>query len=88
MRKIRAHAKKEHADDPFDLIISGHVHIRDDCELSSANGSFRSVNLGSWYDRPCFFRLGCGTLGDDEARFVELGESAAAAGTEARATAN
>jgi UDP-2,3-diacylglucosamine hydrolase len=90
VRKIREHAEKVHAEDPFDLIISGHVHIRDDCELESGNGRFRSVNLGSWYDRPCYFRLGYGTLGDDDARFVELGDDASTAdsGTEARRTAS
>ena len=55
--KIRAHAQKVHAEQPFDLIISGHVHIRDDCHLETENGSFRSVNLGSWLDAPCYFKL-------------------------------
>ena len=76
--KIRAHAEKVHAERGFDLIVSGHVHVRDDVQLGTANGRFRSVNLGSWYDRPCYFRLGYGTLGDDEAQFVELGEAAPA----------
>lgn len=72
--KIRLHAQKVHAERPFDLIVSGHVHVRDDAELDSSNGRFRSVNLGSWYDRPCYFELSYGTL--DEAKFVELGNDA------------
>ena len=55
--KIRAHALKAHAERPFDLIISGHVHVRDDRRFDAANGGFRSVNLGSWLDAPCYFKL-------------------------------
>ncbi len=68
--KIRAHAEKVHAENPFDLIISGHVHVRDDCRLSSENGEFRSVNLGSWLDAPCYF-----LVDDAEARFFEITEA-------------
>jgi UDP-2,3-diacylglucosamine hydrolase len=57
IRKIRAHARKACAERPFDLIISGHVHIRDDCQLETGGTSFRSVNLGSWLDAPCYFKL-------------------------------
>jgi len=71
--KIRAHAVNVHDQHPFDLIISGHVHIRDDCELESPRGPFRSVNLGSWLDAPCYFKLD-----DQGARFVELDEQPAA----------
>ncbi|MBT8107270.1 MAG: hypothetical protein KJP17_03485, partial [Gammaproteobacteria bacterium] len=65
--KIRAHARKAYAERPFDLIISGHVHIRDDCRLESGGASFRSVNLGSWLDAPCYFRLD-----EDGERFHEI----------------
>ena len=65
--KIRAHARKAYAERPFDLIISGHVHIRDDCRLEADGSTFRSVNLGSWLDAPCYFRLD----GDGE-RFHEM----------------
>ncbi len=65
--KIRTHAEKAYAEAPFDIIISGHVHIRDDWETGDGDARFRSVNLGSWFDAPCYFRLD-----DQEARFVEL----------------
>jgi UDP-2,3-diacylglucosamine hydrolase len=65
--KIRAHARKAFAERPFDLIISGHVHIRDDCRLEAGSSTFRSVNLGSWLDAPCFFKLD-----KDGERFHEL----------------
>jgi UDP-2,3-diacylglucosamine hydrolase len=67
--KIREHAAKAHAEQRFDLLISGHVHIRDDHEMRAAGGSFRSVNLGTWLDRPCCFRLDAAG-----GQMVELGE--------------
>ena len=66
--KVRAHAERAHADKPFDLLISGHVHVRDDWR--SEAGGFRSVNLGSWFDAPCYFKID-----DDGARFRELSAS-------------
>ncbi|MDJ0940209.1 MAG: UDP-2,3-diacylglucosamine diphosphatase [Woeseiaceae bacterium] len=63
--KIRTHAAKAHAEKPFDIIISGHVHVRDDWQAD--DGGFRSINLGSWFDRPNYFKLD-----EDEAGFHEL----------------
>ena len=65
--KIRAHARRVHAEKPFDIIISGHVHVRDDCTIGDGHASFRSVNLGSWLDAPCYFKLD-----DNVAEFFEL----------------
>ncbi len=70
IKKLRDHARRVHAEAPFDLIITGHVHVRDDCEIDTDTGSFRAVNLGSWFDRPCYFRLD-----QSGARFVELGDA-------------
>ena len=67
IEKIRAHARQAYQDRPFDIILSGHVHVRDDYLGESGNRSFRSVNLGSWMDRPCYFKLG-----ENEQRFHEL----------------
>ncbi len=39
----------------FDLIISGHVHVRDDQLIVKDGKQVRSVNLGAWFDRAeCF----------------------------------
>ncbi len=65
VRKIRVHAEKAHAERPFDLLVSGHVHVRDDWRSESPE--FRSVNLGSWFDAPCYFKIDT-----DGARFCEL----------------
>lgn len=64
---IRAHALRVAALERFDLLISGHLHVRDDVRLEADGRPFRSVNLGSWFDAPCYFRI------DEEgARFHEL----------------
>ena len=51
--KIRAHAERAHAKRPFDILVSGHVHIRDDHVIETTAGKFRTVNLGTWLDAPC-----------------------------------
>jgi len=56
--KIRAHARKAYASEPFDVIITGHVHVRDDYRAPDDAGGFRSINLGSWLDRPCYLAVG------------------------------
>ena len=66
IEKIRRHARQAHAADPFDLLIAGHVHFRDDYR---DDAGFRAVNLGTWLDTPCYFVLENGT-----GRFVEVGE--------------
>ena len=55
--KIRDHARRAFVDKPFDILLAGHVHIRDDHRIDSNGRSFRAVNLGSWIDSPCYFRL-------------------------------
>lgn len=66
---IRAHALRVAAEESFDLLVSGHLHVRDDAHLELDGRAFRSVNLGSWFDAPCFFRID-----EDGAQFHELAE--------------
>jgi UDP-2,3-diacylglucosamine hydrolase len=50
-KMIRAHAMQVFEDDePFDFIVSGHVHTRDDFSWQdvSSGRTARSVNLGCW----------------------------------------
>ena len=65
--KIRDHAERAFRDRPFDILLAGHVHVRDDYRAESDSGSFRAVNLGSWIDAPCYFKLV-----SDDGRFHEL----------------
>jgi UDP-2,3-diacylglucosamine hydrolase len=54
---VRRHAEKVVQESPFDLMITGHMHVRDDYEFEYAGRTVRSVNLGSWWDSPCAFRI-------------------------------
>lgn len=64
---VRSHASRVIREEPFDLIITGHVHVRDDCVFEYGGRSIRSVNLGSWADAPCVFRIT-----KERQEFVEL----------------
>ena len=57
IRKIRTHAEKVYGETPFNLIISGHVHVRDQYLVQDGQVAFKSVNLGTWLDAPCYYRL-------------------------------
>ncbi len=54
---VRSHAERAVHEEPFDLIITGHVHVRDEHEFEVGGRKVRSVNLGSWADSPCTFRI-------------------------------
>lgn len=54
---IRDHAVRAFDEAPFDLIVTGHMHIRDDWEFERAGRKARSVNLGSWFDEARVFHL-------------------------------
>jgi UDP-2,3-diacylglucosamine hydrolase len=47
---IHAHTERAFAEKPFDFIISGHMHIFTDREMSLNGQKVRSVNLGSWFE--------------------------------------
>jgi len=64
---VRSHAERAIQEEPFDLIITGHVHVRDDHEFEHGGRKVRSVNLGSWADSPCTFRIT-----DTRQEFIQL----------------
>ncbi len=66
-KNVRRHAERAVRETPFDLIITGHVHVRDDYAFEVAGHTVRSVNLGSWKESRCAFRI---TKAGQE--FVEL----------------
>lgn len=49
---IRSHAERVWEDDPFDAIITGHMHVRDDWEFEKGGFKVREINLGSWFEEP------------------------------------
>ncbi|MNL45828.1 UDP-2,3-diacylglucosamine hydrolase [compost metagenome] len=55
---IRAHAERVYDEKPFDVIISGHMHVFDDHTFKIKGHNVRSVNLGSWFEEDVrVFRL-------------------------------
>lgn len=49
---IRDHAVRVAAQENFDVLISGHMHVMDDWEFTSGGRKVRSINLGSWLQDP------------------------------------
>ena len=64
---IHEHAVEVYREEPFDLIISGHVHVFDDALIPVSGLEIRSVNLGSWYGKKKAF-----VLTDAKAEFIDL----------------
>lgn len=46
---IRTHAQRAFHEKPFDVIITGHMHVFDDHQFQEGKQQVRSFNLGSWY---------------------------------------
>ncbi|MEQ1721849.1 MAG: UDP-2,3-diacylglucosamine diphosphatase [Pseudobdellovibrio sp.] len=50
---IRTYAENVHrVEEPFDLIVTGHMHVFDDYEFEVNGKKVRSINLGTWLDKP------------------------------------
>jgi UDP-2,3-diacylglucosamine hydrolase len=49
---IRAYAEKAFATGAFDLIVTGHMHVLDDYKFRVGTQDARSINLGTWLDKP------------------------------------
>ncbi len=49
---IRTHAQKVYAEKKFDLIVTGHMHVFDDFTFEVNGKKIRSVNLGTWLEKP------------------------------------
>lgn len=49
---IRVHAERVYHQKPFDLIVTGHMHIFDDYTFERDGKKVRSINLGTWLESP------------------------------------
>ncbi|MCB0386004.1 MAG: UDP-2,3-diacylglucosamine diphosphatase [Bdellovibrionales bacterium] len=67
--KILAHGRRALAAQPFDILIAGHIHVREDRMIGSGETKHRVVNLGSWMDNPSVF-----VLTPSEGRWLDLGK--------------
>lgn len=57
IQMIRDHAQRVYVQQPFDLIVSGHMHVRDDYTFEVNSKPIRSINLGSWFDEAKIIKL-------------------------------
>lgn len=64
---IRTHAGRAYQDQKFDLIVTGHMHVLDDYTFEVEGQPVRSVNLGTWLEKPRSLMIS-----DGELRIVEL----------------
>lgn len=48
---IREHAHRAYQQKPFDILISGHMHVKLDEEFKTPLGTSRNINLGSWLEK-------------------------------------
>lgn len=55
--RFRRHAWRVIHREPLDLIIAGHLHVRDDSVIRCGDRAVRAVNLGSWQNGPAAFRV-------------------------------
>ena len=56
-KNLRGYAQKAMEEDSFDLIITGHMHVRDDYAFEYRGRRARSVNLGCWEESRSTFRI-------------------------------
>lgn len=49
---IRTHAHRSFQQKPFDLIVTGHMHISDEYHFTEGHRQVTSVNLGTWLEKP------------------------------------
>lgn len=54
---IRRYAQDTFQKTPFDAIVTGHMHVRDDFKFSVGGRTARSLNLGSWFEEPTALHL-------------------------------
>ncbi len=67
IQMIRHHASRAYQEAPFDLIVTGHMHVRDDFSFQMDGRNVRSINLGSWFEDVKILKI-C----EGQVRWVEL----------------
>ncbi len=50
--KLHKHAELVAAQQSFDILVNGHVHVRDDFSFMSGGRPRRALNLGTWLNEP------------------------------------
>lgn len=55
--KFLKHVEVANAGKPFDILVSGHVHVSQDIELDTGGRRVRAFNLGTWLKEPLVLEL-------------------------------
>ena len=50
--KFLRHIDVVHRDKPFDILVSGHVHVAEDLTVERSGRPVRAFNLGTWLKEP------------------------------------
>lgn len=54
---IRAYALKAYGTKPFDILVTGHMHVFDDYTFEVGGKKARSINLGTWLEKPRVLKI-------------------------------
>lgn len=54
---IRVYAQKAYKEKPFDILITGHMHVFDDYTFEAGGKFVRSINLGTWLEKPRVLKI-------------------------------
>jgi UDP-2,3-diacylglucosamine hydrolase len=49
---IRSYAQRKFGEEQFDILVTGHMHIRDEFPFQIQDKKAVSINLGSWFEQP------------------------------------
>ena len=55
--KIHRHAVRVFAESPFDILISGHVHVAEDSIEEIGDRQVRCINMGTWLKKPIVLEI-------------------------------
>ena len=55
--QIRRYAQRLYPQKKFDLLVTGHMHVYDDFMFASGGFPVRSINLGSWLEKPRVLKI-------------------------------
>lgn len=66
---VRKHAHRMYSEKPFDLIVTGHMHVFDDYTFEVDGKKVRSINLGTWLESPIAL-----LLENNETKIVKVDE--------------
>ncbi len=64
---IRSYVEREAQKENFDVMITGHLHVKDEYGFQLGNRSVLSINLGSWHDSAKALQVT-----NDDLEFLEL----------------